>query len=133
MGFDGVLVVDAVGFPRGIWLLWDSSIVHIVEAGRSSQFLLVRGKIGATEWYFTTVYGSPTLVQHGALWDSLRDIATNMSNPWLLCGDFNSLLHASEKFGAVDFDASCVREFQDCLLDTRLIDLQFTGPLFTWF
>ncbi|CAL1379212.1 unnamed protein product [Linum trigynum] len=56
-----------------------------------------------------------------------------METAWLLAGDFNSLLSASEKCGGAPFDASRVREFQDCLLDSALADLGFVGPPFTWF
>ncbi|CAL1370678.1 unnamed protein product [Linum trigynum] len=127
------LVVDIVGFSGGIWLLWNSSCNTVEEKDRSFQHLHVSVEQGTTKWMSTAVYGNPALIQRRGLWNSLRDIAEDISDPWLVAGDFNSILYASEKSGGAPFDASRVRDFQDCVLDAGLIDLGFSGPPFTWF
>ncbi|CAL1411206.1 unnamed protein product [Linum trigynum] len=99
MGFDKWLIVDAVGFARGIWLLWDSSIVSITEVDRSPQFLHVRAQTGRDAWFLTTVYASPALVQRRELLASIRSIAEDMGDPWFLAVDFNSILLPSDKMG----------------------------------
>ncbi|CAL1388698.1 unnamed protein product [Linum trigynum] len=133
MGIEDDLVVDAVGFSGGIWLLWNSSYISIEEKDRSSQHLHVSVEQGTTKWMFTAVYGNPALIQRRGLWTSMRDIAEDIAGPWLVAGDFNSILCAAEKLGGAPFDASRVRDFQDCVLDTGLIDMGFSGPPFTWF
>ncbi|CAL1410372.1 unnamed protein product [Linum trigynum] len=56
-----------------------------------------------------------------------------MVQPWLLVGDFNSILSPSEKLGGAPFDAARIRDFQEVVQDTGLIDLGFEGPAYTWF
>ncbi|CAL1384548.1 unnamed protein product [Linum trigynum] len=133
MGFDKWLVVDAVGFAGGIWLLWNSGAVTITESDRSNQFLHVQVCSGHDSWFLTAVYASPALIQRRALWQSVRSIAEGMEAPWILAGDFNSILQPSDKMGGAPFDASRARDFQDCVLDSGLTDLGFSGPPFTWF
>ncbi|CAL1380329.1 unnamed protein product [Linum trigynum] len=133
LGFDKYLIVDAVGFSGGIWLVWDSTIATITEVDRSAQMLLVQVTMKDASWYLSAVYANPALVQRRALWQSIREIAHTMEDPWLLMGDFNSILQPSDKSGGAPFDASRAKEFQDCVLDAGLVDLGFAGPPFTWF
>ncbi|CAL1354280.1 unnamed protein product [Linum trigynum] len=134
MGFDKNIVVDAMGFSGGIWVLWKSACFNITEITRSSQLLHVQVKGGNNrQWLLTAIYGNPGLIQRRALWEKICIIAEDCLDPWLLAGDFNSILHASEKEGGARFDASRVRDFHDCVQDSGLMDLGFTGPSFTWF
>ncbi|CAL1407564.1 unnamed protein product [Linum trigynum] len=130
MGYDKEMIVDAVGFCGGIWLVWDSSMVTITEVDRSSQFLHDQVQSGNDIWLFTMVYANPALVQRRELWQSICVISEDMELPWLLVGDFNSILYPSRK---ISFDTSHARDFYECVLDAELIDLGFTGPPFTWF
>lgn len=44
-----------------------------------------------------------------------------MHDPWLVRGDFNTILYASEKHGVLQTEIGC-----------KLNDLHFKGPRFTW-
>ncbi|CAL1380557.1 unnamed protein product [Linum trigynum] len=132
MGMDKSLVVDVDGFSGGIWLLWEDLVVQITEKDRTPN-APCPSPAGDSPFLFTIVYGHPALIQRRGLWESLRSTAEEVDMAWLLAGDFKSMLSSSEKFGGVPFDASRVREFQDCLLDTGLVDLEFVGLPFTWF
>lgn len=47
-------------------------------------------------------------------------------------GDFNIILHQSEKSGGQGWHRSGALEFYVCLAATRLTDLGFPGPIYTW-
>ncbi|CAL1414000.1 unnamed protein product [Linum trigynum] len=85
------------------------------------------------EWQLSAVYGNPAPVQRRELWSFLRNVAEDQDVPWLLAGDFNSILSPSEKLGGANFESSRIREFQDVVNDIGLHDLGYTGPHFTWF
>ncbi|CAL1381560.1 unnamed protein product [Linum trigynum] len=133
MRFDKQLVVDAAGQSGGIWVLWDSGMVTITEVHRAEQFLHVRVHCGQESWLLTAVYANPALIQRRELWTAIRRIAEEVTEPWLLAGDFNSILQPVDKLGGTPFDAARARDFQDCVLDAGLLDMGFSGPPFTWF
>ncbi|CAL1397558.1 unnamed protein product [Linum trigynum] len=56
-----------------------------------------------------------------------------VDRPWLLTGDWNSILKSSEKQGGAPLNMAKTKAFRDCMEDCRLMDLGFTGPRFTWF
>lgn len=49
----------------------------------------------------TAVYASPMEDTKNYLWRDLTHIGKIMSNGWLVAGDFNDILHASEKRGVL--------------------------------
>lgn len=52
--------------------------------------------------------------------------------PWLLGGDFNTILRPTEKRGGLDPDIASIQDFQECLLDSNLSEINFEGNEFTW-
>ena len=51
---------------------------------------------------------------------------------WLVCGDFNEIVHPDEKVGWKDRDAAQMDAFREVLSKCGLIDLGFMGLRFTW-
>ncbi|XP_075640325.1 uncharacterized protein LOC142612079 [Castanea sativa] len=51
---------------------------------------------------------------------------------WLVCGDFNEIVHPDEKLGWRDRDADQMKAFREVLSKCGLIDLGFVGQRFTW-
>ena len=51
--------------------------------------------------------------------------------PWLVCGDFNEIVHLDQKMGWKDRDAAQIDAFREVLSKCGLIDLGFVGPRFT--
>ncbi|KAK7310458.1 hypothetical protein RJT34_08004 [Clitoria ternatea] len=71
----GVQKVDAVGFSRGIWCLWNESLwaVEFIEA--STQCIHHRNKEGDDRaWILSIVYAFPQPQTHVAFWDELRNV-----------------------------------------------------------
>ena len=57
-----------------------------------------------------------------------------MEAPLLVLGDFNQIRVASEHFSIDSYQLSVsgMREFQECLLDSGLDDLETRGVFFSW-
>jgi len=47
----------------------------------------------------STIYGSPQINGCAALWRSIESLANNNSLPWMLQGDFNTIMHPSKRSG----------------------------------
>ena len=96
-GFDYFHRVEAMGFSGGIWLLWRSSIeVEVLINHR--QFIHFKICLNKTfvSWV-TAVYASPNPMIRRQLWSHMENLAPSIRGPWLIGGDFNSILYASEK------------------------------------
>ncbi|KAL0293138.1 UNVERIFIED_CONTAM: hypothetical protein Sangu_3244800 [Sesamum angustifolium] len=122
--------------PAGrIWLAWNSLEigVEILEVG--IQFIHCRAfnKRMHTRCLISVLYGDYDIIPRRELWSALRNLSTGiLAEPWLVLGDFNAVIDESEVCGqAADTSASMV-EFGNCIRDTGLVQLPFTGCPYTW-
>ncbi|XP_061362450.1 uncharacterized protein LOC133306185 [Gastrolobium bilobum] len=80
----------------------------------------------------TFVYGSPRRIERIKLWEELMVIAESVVGPWVVIGDFNSVLRQYEKVGGLDVCWRSIQDMQKCLEKCRVSDIGFKGPSFTW-
>lgn len=87
-------------------------------------------------FFLSSVYASPNNHHRSTLWLDLKSLATahvTASDPWLLLGDFNSLLSPQDKQGGRwDPRSNGNRAFQRFVDEVDLTDLGFVGSPFTW-
>ena len=55
-----------------------------------------------------------------------------MHDPWLVGGDFNSILYAEEKRGGSQLGTGICPLFSSWFHANKMVDLPFSGPRFTW-
>lgn len=79
-------------------MLWDSTRVSVQILQAHHQFIHTRMQLaeGQTS-LFTAVYASPMRHERRQLWKELNNIAKSNQEPWVLVGDWNMILDASEK------------------------------------
>ncbi|KAL0288915.1 UNVERIFIED_CONTAM: hypothetical protein Sangu_2637700 [Sesamum angustifolium] len=66
-------------------------------------------------------------------WTAIKNLAENITDePWLILGDFNAVIDTSEVCGRAADTTASMTEFRNCILETGLIHLPFTGSPFTW-
>ncbi|KAL0340197.1 UNVERIFIED_CONTAM: hypothetical protein Sradi_4536500 [Sesamum radiatum] len=81
----------------------------------------------------TIGYGANDGVVRRELWQHLRLLARLITNnPWIVGGDFNTVLDMNKVCGASSDIHVAMHEFQDCINETGLIHLPMQGELFTW-
>lgn len=85
---------------------------------------------------YTSIYASNERVERTGLWVELLQLyqMLNLSDiPWILGGDFNEIIHHSERsLSVVHSTTPQMAEFRDTLHQMGMFDLRFQGPLFTW-
>lgn len=115
-----------------IVVFWNPSSVSVVLVGSSSQGLhvLVKSLVSQVEFHISFVYGLHTIVARRALWDSLRVWCP--PGPWMVLGDFNSLLSQDDKLNGSAVSMYETADFNKCCLDLGLSDLNYTGCHFSW-
>lgn len=101
LNYDDLYVVDCNGKLGGLCLFWkknvntqvlysDCNVIHAYVAYMNTN-------IG---FYYSFVYGNPIVQQRKILWEKLKRLYTNNHEPWICAGDFNNLLHHSDKMGS---------------------------------
>ena len=132
LGFDGGLYVDSAGRSGGLILLWKKEW-NVVVKGYTRGFIdcFVTTPDGKN-WRFTGFYGHPEKMQRHLSWDLLRRLRRQFTLPWLIAGDFNEVLHLSEKKGGAARMDTSMFGFQDAVVECELDDLGFQGYPFTW-
>lgn len=82
--------------------------------------------------WVTVVYASPNSTGRHALWYHLNSIAESMHDPWIVGGDFNSILYIEEKRGGSSLSTSICPNFNSWFHANHIVDLQFSGPSYIW-
>ncbi|XP_031402735.1 uncharacterized protein LOC116212324 [Punica granatum] len=124
--------VEAQGFSGGIWVWWQPNVVQVTVHDRHEQALHCRISQNDRTWEFTAVYASPSIMNRRDLWSCLSTISAGITGPWVVLGDFNTILDASEKKGGAPFNPIPAAHFQEALDNCGLMDLESSGPRFTW-
>ncbi|KAL0394851.1 UNVERIFIED_CONTAM: hypothetical protein Slati_4451300 [Sesamum latifolium] len=126
---------DYTGPASRIWLAWDDDFVDVDVLEVDTQYVHCRVLIRSahSDVLLTIVYGVNELGGRRALWQSLSNISHAIVDiPWLVGGDFNTILDASEVCGHSGDIKCAAEEFWACLHDTGLISLPMQGEWFTW-
>lgn len=96
--YDKVFIQDAVGEAGGIWILWDSMIWDIEILAYETHYVHLKVRNGTSpSWFMTVVYGSPHYQAISRLMDSLINLVDSISHPWVVVGDFNSILNPHDR------------------------------------
>lgn len=85
-----------------------------------------------TQWLLSAVYASPRYAKRRLLWENLESVASLHSLPWIIASDFNEVLMGEDKFGGRLVNINRALRFQECLDSCGMIDIGFSGALFTW-
>ncbi|KAL0283712.1 UNVERIFIED_CONTAM: hypothetical protein Sangu_2871500 [Sesamum angustifolium] len=86
-----------------------------------------------TYWSWFYDYNGPAGRIWRNLWATLHNLADNISEePWLVLGDFNDVIDDSEINGRAADTTASMTEFRNCIMETCLIHLPFTGCPYTW-
>ncbi|CAL1357018.1 unnamed protein product [Linum trigynum] len=89
MGFDGLLMVDAVGFSGGIWVLWNNQDLKVTRLDAWEQmvhFRCWRRSTANEEVVVSAVYGSPDAAKRQELWTKLMPWLPQLPNRGYLLG-----------------------------------------------
>lgn len=108
----------------------NSFIVNIVQVNR--QFIHCHVKHRSGEGFnCTSVYGFNDGHDREDLWSNLKQIASGVSSPWVLMGDFNALNNVEDRVGAAVRHGE-IAPMLEFLNQCRLFDVKITRKRFTW-
>ena len=118
-----------------IWVGWNPNTINVTKHAESDQVIHCHvHHIGSNSHFFVSfVYAMNDMVDRRSLWADLRHHSSLFNNvPWIILGDFNIIRNPSESVGCSGKWSTAMIEFEDCLQDSELEDLRFSGMQFTW-
>ncbi|XP_020266987.1 uncharacterized protein LOC109842532 [Asparagus officinalis] len=118
-----------------IMILWDPNVLDINFENFSAQQITctVKSLDGSFNSVISTIYGLNHIEGRKDLWNELRIIQNSIGNsPWLLCGDFNSIISNDEKLGGSLLTEADFKDFNDFIQDSMLNHLKTIGCFYTW-
>ncbi|KAI9125131.1 hypothetical protein K1719_003747 [Acacia pycnantha] len=131
-GFKHSVRMEAVGFSGGIWILWELDELKVDVKAMDEQFIHCSLKYGGEEMLFTAMYAHPNEQKRKRIWEVLKEIASEVDEPWVLVGDFNEIRSPREQRGGGRVNEVRCKNFNDWIEDCQLIDMDASGPFFTW-
>ncbi|XP_019150943.1 PREDICTED: uncharacterized protein LOC109147742 [Ipomoea nil] len=133
LGFANLFCVDADGHSGGLAMLW-TSMVQLQVTGYSSNHIdtTISLDVDAPMWHFTGYYGFSDTGRRREAWQMLRRLAGESLLPWVIMGDYNDLLHQSDKRGRAPHPPWQINGFRDAVADCGLLEMPFDGVQFTW-
>ncbi|KAJ4774650.1 Endonuclease/exonuclease/phosphatase family protein [Rhynchospora pubera] len=126
-------IVPSAGLSGGLWLLWDDNLlVSVLERSNFFIFSSIKKHVDDDPWILGAIYGDPNGRVLGYIWDRISFYANSHHIPLCVMGDFNCILHPSEKCGGSSKEKSKNKDFQSMVSRTGLINLGHDGPSYTW-
>ena len=126
-GYEGMFVIDCRGRSGGLALLWkERGWVKLLKYSRNFIDVQVTNQSWAT-WRLTGFYGA----RRKESWELLRMLAASSNLLWCCIGDFNDILHQSEKSGLRKQPEWLIKGFHSAIVDAELMDMGWVGSPFT--
>ncbi|KAL4581753.1 hypothetical protein LXL04_006281 [Taraxacum kok-saghyz] len=116
----------AIGWDPGAW---DVFVIHSYDQVVHCKIL---NKHSNQTFCMSFIYAENDYRNRRILWEYLRAHQNLVKDePWLVSGYFNQILKPGESTRSSSFD-SYMDDFQRCIEDTNLIDINATGLYYTW-
>jgi exonuclease III len=121
--FDGFVYLPAIGTRGGVLIAWDSSALELRNVSLDSFSINaeVHG-LGGNAWWLTVVYGPQDTEEKIQFLAELSERRALCHGPWMIIGDFNMILRASEKNNA-NLDRASMRRFREFVANLELKEL----------
>ncbi|KAH0713632.1 hypothetical protein KY289_009591 [Solanum tuberosum] len=116
-----------VNYSSKIWVFWDEEWEE-QEYTDTMQQLTCSFKHKYTHSLFkiTAMYARCSALDRLELWEDLELMANNTDCPWLVGGDFNTIMDESEKLGGLPVTQSEVEDFVQCMNVCALREIKFS-------
>lgn len=122
--------VDATGNSLDIYIIWNNNVtVQPIALTQQKIYLFV--KVHNFQFFTTIVYSRPYPILKHALRKNFDSFCKVYDGPWLTLSDFNDIVSEKEKFGGNKPNVNHMHDFNK-MIDSKLLDLGFTRPKFTW-
>ncbi|KAH7847549.1 hypothetical protein Vadar_027435 [Vaccinium darrowii] len=130
---DSAIQVKPDGTAGGLAIFWKgTSSVTLVKLCPWFIDVSIFNSSLNKSWRLVNVYFSTNDSKMREQWAFFVRYKACLGDDWVLWGDMNDILNPEEKVGGVILPPWSIRKFQSFVDDCGLVDLGFSGYLFTW-
>lgn len=117
-----------------ICVAWDPSIYRVTTIASTSQTIhcTIEEIVGNLSCDCNIVYGFNSIELRKPLWEELRKLTQYINKLWLVCGDFNVVLHLSDRIFGNPVILTEIKGYAECLHDIMVDELPWKGEYYTW-
>ncbi|XP_074265375.1 uncharacterized protein LOC141587805 [Silene latifolia] len=115
----------------GVIQLNGSALPHIGDYTAQSIHMEVKDLVTGSIFHCLMVYAFNDMYGRKALWSKLCAYNKEIKGPWVICGDFNTVLVPSERLGG-NSTYEEMDDFQQCVAECGVTDCSAIGSLYTW-
>ncbi|CAI9090377.1 OLC1v1025140C1 [Oldenlandia corymbosa var. corymbosa] len=115
-----------------ILILWKKGEYQISNVQIGDQAIQCTVKNASRCFDLSIIYAHHQAQGRVELWNELMSRGSNNTRPWLVIGDFNSILRSDEKFGGVQGVSQDTGLFQMTIDQCELSEMKTQGAGFTW-
>ncbi|PNY01680.1 cysteine-rich receptor-like protein kinase, partial [Trifolium pratense] len=125
---------EADGLSGGLLTIWNANLFKLLHSFIGDGFVGLCVEWEGMMLNIVNVYSPCSLAGKRKLWEDLLDIKRSSRGEWCIGGDFNAILHSSERRGcSVDRRLGEITSFTEFVEDMELIDMPVLGKKFSWF
>ncbi|KAM3219264.1 hypothetical protein P3L10_023795 [Capsicum annuum] len=117
-----------------IWITWRPDYYKVSTIFQTAQQIICEVMFIPLQILFDIpfVYAFNTKEERHELWESLVRHSRICTKPWMLLGDFNSILKAEDRIGEAPVVWSEIVDFKSCVHDCGLLEFPTPGNKYTW-
>ena len=126
-------IIPLIGLSGGTIVLWRLSgrLVTPLAISRRSLHLIISSQL-LVAWILSIVYNRQFIEAQRSLWNELTCISI-LNLPWSVIGDLNAICFQSEhKGGSFKYYSRKIDLFNDFIIKTSPLDINYCCPDFTW-
>ncbi|KAI9094745.1 hypothetical protein K1719_026551 [Acacia pycnantha] len=132
LGYDDFVFIPSVGRSGGLVAVWMNDQIEVTALRLERHFVHIHCSVrGLASFLITAIYVIPSSMRKTELWRELMNLANNISELWVIAGDFNDISSLIEKTRGSTLNQSRLRLFQDRVQACNLSDLGFICPRYT--
>ncbi|XP_074303968.1 uncharacterized protein LOC141638454 [Silene latifolia] len=102
-------------------LLYDAHFIHLLAMDLESK----------SQFTLTMVYAYNGTQERKELWEKIYQIKNQTQGPWVICGDFNTVLSPTERLGGHSTEEE-IEDFKQCVDECEVMDCPASRSLYTW-
>ncbi|XP_075086066.1 uncharacterized protein LOC142168811 [Nicotiana tabacum] len=117
-----------------IWITWRPDYYQIIPRQKTSQLITCEVLYVPLQLSFevTYVYVFNIKEERKGLWEDLITHSRGSSKPWMVVGDFNSVLNTEDRIGGNEVTWAEVVDFYNCIVECGLMELPAQENRYTW-
>ncbi|KAJ9536697.1 hypothetical protein OSB04_un000082 [Centaurea solstitialis] len=122
-------------FGTRILIGWDEALFELMVLDMSEQFVNCQIKVRGTSTIFfvSFIYAANQGRERQRLWSGVRRFRAIIGDkPWVLSGDFNTLLFPHDALGGCSRRNADMADFASFVEDVEVFDMRYTGIHHTW-